>query len=207
MPHTKTAEPFHPRHWVTLGVIAALITGVIFFKVDVGMGAFAGTVLLVLLRMTDEKETVRLMPWSVIIMVCGVTVLTALLEKTGGRQLFASLIARFSTPRSVTGWIALVTGLVSVYSSTSGVVLPAFLPSVPDVIEHLGGGDKMAIASSINVGGHLVDVSPLSTIGALCVACAAPTEDRRRLFNRVLVWGLSMSVVGAVWCFVLFGLL
>ena len=94
--------------------------------------------------------------------------------------------------------IALVTGLVSVYSSTSGVVLPAFLPSVPGLVEKLGGGDPLAIASSILVGGHLVDVSPLSTIGALCVAGAAAGEDRRLLFNRVLAWGLSMAVVGAV---------
>jgi hypothetical protein len=65
----------------------------------------------------------------------------------------------------------------------------------------------LAIASSINVGGHLVDVSPLSTIGALCVAAAPVTEDPRRLFNQVLAWGLSMAVVGAVVCWVFFGLL
>ncbi|MBX6316200.1 MAG: hypothetical protein IRY99_25305 [Isosphaeraceae bacterium] len=140
-------------------------------------------------------------------MVCGVTVLTALLEQTGGIDLFTTILVTFSTQRSVTGVIALVTGLVSVYSSTSGVVLPTFLPSVPGLVAKLGGGDPAAIASSILIGGHLVDVSPLSTIGALCVAGASPREDRRRLFNRVLAWGLSMAVVGAVLCYVAFGLL
>ena len=74
--------------------------------------------------------------------------------------------------------VAFVTGLVSVYSSTSGVVLPAFLPTVPGLVERLGGGDPMAIASSMVVGGHLVDLSPLSTIGALCIA-ALPGLGRR----------------------------
>ena len=97
-------------------------------------------------------------------MVCGVTVLTSLLEKTGGIDLFTTILARFATHRTVTGLIALVTGLVSVYSSTSGVVLPAFLPSVPGLVAKLGGGNPLAIASSILIGGHLVDVSPLSTI-------------------------------------------
>ena len=87
------------------------------------------------------------------------------------------------------------------------MVLPTFLPSVPGLIQKLGGGDPLAIASSILIGGHLVDVSPLSTIGALCVAGAAANEDRRRLFNRLLAWGLSMAVVGALFCFVAFGLL
>ena len=57
------------------------------------------------------------------------------------------------------------------------------------------------------VGGNLVDSSPLSTVGALCIAAAGPTVDRRLLFNQLLIWGLSMAVVGAVLCYVVFGLL
>jgi hypothetical protein len=102
--------------------------------------------------------------------------------------------------------IAFVSGITSAYSSTVGVVLPTFLPTVPGLVERLGA-DPMAIASSINVGGHLVDVSPLSTIGAICLATAAANEDRQVLFNKLLAWGLSMAVVGAVVCWVFFGLL
>jgi Na+/H+ antiporter NhaD/arsenite permease-like protein len=206
-PGSGDAMPLRWQHGATLGVIAALVVGVVGFGVHVGMGAFAGAALLSLIRAADDKEAIHGMPWGVILMVCGVTVLTALLERTGGIDLFTSLLARFSTRRSVTGVIALMVGLVSVYSSTSGVVLPTFLPSVPGLVDKLGGGDPLAIASSILVGGHLVDVSPLSTIGALCVAGAASGEDRRRLFNRVLAWGLSMAGVGAVLCYVAFGLL
>jgi hypothetical protein len=61
------------------------------------------------------------------------------------------------------------------------------------------------IAYSINVGSHLVDVSPLSTLGALCLAAAAPQEDRRRLFRQLMAWGWSMAVVGAVVCQLFFG--
>jgi Na+/H+ antiporter NhaD/arsenite permease-like protein len=206
-PVAGEATPLRWRHGATLGVILALVVGVVGFGVHVGMGAFTGAALLSLVRAVDEKEAIRAMPWGVILMVCGVTMLTALLERTGGIDLFTTILVKFSTRRSVTGVIALVAGLVSVYSSTSGVVLPAFLPSVPGLVEKLGGGSPLAIASSILVGGHLVDVSPLSTIGALCVAGAAASEDRRRLFNRVLTWGLSMAVVGAVLSYVAFGLL
>jgi hypothetical protein len=100
-----------------------------------------------------------------------------------------------------------VTGVISVYSSSSGVVLPAFLPTIPGIIEKLGGGDPLAIAASINVGSHLVDVSPLSTLGALCIAAAPVHENRTQLFNKLLLWGLSMSVVGAAVCYLFFGVL
>ena len=59
----------------------------------------------------------------------------------------------------------------------------------------------------VNVGAHLVDVSPLSTLGALCIANAAVSEDRKVLFNKLMIWGLSMSVIGALVCWVFFGLL
>jgi di/tricarboxylate transporter len=152
----------------------------------------------------DHKEAIRKMPWGVIVMVCGLTVLISLLEKTSGMDLFSALLAKLATPATVTGVVAFVTGIVSVYSSTSGVVLPAFLPTVPGLVEQLGGGDPLAIASSMNVGSHLVDVSPLSTIGALCLAALPAGEDAQALFRRLLIWGFSMCVVGAVACYLLF---
>jgi di/tricarboxylate transporter len=194
---------FEPRHWLTLAVIATLILSVLFFDVNVGMGAFLAAVVLVLARAADDKEAIRKMPWNVIVMVSGVTVLIAVLEKAQGIDLLVSLVARLSTRDTVTGVVAFLTGIVSAYSSTSGVVLPAFLPMVPGLAKELGGADPLAIASSMNIGGHLVDVSPLSTIGALCIA-SAPTGDMRNLFNKLLAWGLSMAVVGAIVCYLLF---
>jgi Na+/H+ antiporter NhaD/arsenite permease-like protein len=193
---------FRTRHLITLTVIAVLILSVLFFEVNVGMGAFMASVVLVLLRAADDGEAVKRMPWRVIVMVCGVTVLIALLEKAQGIDLLVSLVTKVANGRTVTGVIAFLTGIISVYSSTSGVVLPAFLPMVPGLAHQLGA-DPVAIASSMNVGGHLVDVSPLSTIGALCLA-GAPVEDARALFNKLLAWGLSMSIVGAILCYLMF---
>ncbi|MBI2535526.1 MAG: ester cyclase, partial [Gemmatimonadetes bacterium] len=76
---------------------------------------------------------------------------------TGGVEVIVDGLVRLSTPQTVTGIVAFVSGLVSAYSSTVGVVLPTFLPTVPGLAERLGA-DPMAIASAINVRGHLVDV-------------------------------------------------
>ncbi len=197
-------EPFQAVHWLTLAVLAALVVGVVAFDLQVGMAALTGAAFLSLVNAADEKEAIRKMPWGVVLMVCGVTVLIGVLEKTQGMALFSDLLARVSSPSTVTGIVALVVGIVSVYSSTSGVVLPAFLPTVPGLVERLGGGDAMGIASAMMVGGHLVDLSPLSTIGALCIAALPASEDPKRLFNQLLAWGLSMTVIGALICWVLF---
>jgi len=202
------AEPVQrlDRHQaVTLGMIGMLILGVIFGGFNIGMAAFAAAVLLSLLRAADDGEAIKKMPWSTILMVCGVTVLIGLLEKTGGMEIFTNLLSSIATQATVIPFLGFIIGLVSAYSSTSGVVLPAFLPTVPGLIEKLGGGSALSIASTMNIAGHLVDVSPLSTIGALCIAGVPAGEQSRRLFNQLLAWGLSMTVVGALLCWVMFG--
>ena len=197
-------EPFEWVHWITLAILAALVLVVVLFEMNVGMAALTGAALLSLVGAGSEKEAIKKMPWGVVIMVCGVTVLIGVLEKTQGMSLFADLLAKISTPGTVTLTIAFVTGAVSVYSSTSGVVLPAFLPTVPALAQQLGGADPLAIASAMYVGGHLVDLSPLSTIGALCIAALPPEADAKKLFTQLLAWGLSMMVVGSLICWVLF---
>ncbi|MGE5194307.1 MAG: SLC13 family permease, partial [Deltaproteobacteria bacterium] len=91
------AAPMQPRHWLTVAVITALVAGVIFGKWHLGMTAFTAAVVLTLGRVSDEARAVRGMPWGVIVMVCGVTVLTSLLEKTGGIDRFAEIISRVSS--------------------------------------------------------------------------------------------------------------
>ncbi len=193
------------RHWVTLGVIGILVAAVIVARVQIGMAAFAAAVTLSLLRVADEDEAIRKVPWGTIIMVCGVTLLISLLEKTSGLDLFTGFVARVATAGTVVPLMAMLVGLVSAYASTSGVVLPAFLPMVPGLVAKLGSGNALGLAETMNVAGHLVDVSPLSTIGALCIAALPAGEESRRLFNQLLAWGMSMTIVGAAICWVMFG--
>ena len=196
----ETDAPFTARHRLTLGVMAAWMLAVVVFKVNLGLAAFAAVSLLVLAQAGDDAATLKQVPWSVLVMVSGVSVLIGVLEKTGGMALFSAGLARIATPASVNGVIAFVTGAISTYSSTSGVVYPTFLPTVSDLVARLGGGDAVQVALSINVGAALVDVSPLSTLGALCIAALPAGEDPKRLFRQLLLWGMSMTVVGALFC-------
>lgn len=199
-PAQDTAMRFSLAHWLTMATILCVLLAVQILKANIGMAAFTGAVLLAALRVADHEQAIRRMPWSPILMLSGVSVLVALIEKTGGLDLFTDLLARMATPESLTGVIAFVTGVISVYSSTSAVVLPAFLPTVPGLIARLGG-DAFGVASSMNVGAHLVDMSPLSTTGAMCLAGISDQTQVRPTYNRLLAWGLSMTIVGSVGCY------
>jgi di/tricarboxylate transporter len=107
-----SAEPVQTldRHQaLTLAMIGLLILGVI----NIGMAAFAGAVLLSLLRAADDGDAIKKMPWSTILMVCGVTVLIGLLEKTGGMDIFTNLLSSVATQATVIPFLGFIIGLVS----------------------------------------------------------------------------------------------
>jgi di/tricarboxylate transporter len=200
VPIDEDRTPLAPAHLVTLVVGGLWVAAVLFLKFNPGLTAFAAAALLVLIGIGNDTAMLKQVPWPVIVMVCGVSVLIGVLEKTGGMDLFTTLLAKLATPGSVNGVIAGVTGIISTYSSTSGVVYPAFIPAVPGLVEKLGGGNPLQIAISINVGAALVDVSPLSTIGALCIAAVPTGYDIKQLFRQLLLWGFAMTVAGALFC-------
>ena len=197
------AIALEPRHRITLGVTTAWIAGVVVAGLSPGLSAFLAVCILVLTGAASDADAVKRAPWSAIIMVTGMTTLVGVVEKTGGLALFSQLLADMTSARWVNAASAFVTGAISTYSSTSGVVYPAFLPTATGIVERLGGGNALEIALSMVLGAALVDVSPFSTIGALCVAAQPAGADTNRLFRQLVAWGLSMTVVGALLAHVL----
>ena len=215
-------EPFNAAQKTTLLIVAILIILVVvpglpgmkgvFPKAitnmlsNVGSISFVLSIVLMLTGYGDSKAAVKVMPWSVIMMVCGVSVLIDVMDKAGGLNFLVEVMASVAGPTTICFWTAFVPAVISAYSSSSGVVMPMFLPMTPGLVE-LTGGDPIAIISAIDVGSHLVDTSPLSTLGALCIASAGEEEDKGVLFRKLLIWGLSMSIVSGIVCYVFFGLL
>jgi Na+/H+ antiporter NhaD/arsenite permease-like protein len=202
---TAANEATQTVHWITIAIVTLWIAGIVIFSLPLGPSAFAAGVLLIVMRVADEGAAIKKMPWSAILMVTGMSVLVAVLEATGGMVLFTTLLAKLATAGTLHGVMAFVTGLISTYSSTSGVVLPTFLPTVPRLVSEVGGGDPLTVALSINVGASLVDVSPLSTLGALSIAAVVDPRQTQPLFRQLMIWGLSMTLVGALICQLLMG--
>ena len=216
-------DPFNKQQVMTIWAIVLLILLVVvpglpgmkaivpkqilLMTSNVGSVAFILSGFLLLFQAGDSKAAIKAMPWGVMMMVCGVSVLIEVMDKSGGLNALVKIIGAVSNPITVNGWLGFITGLISAYSSSSGVVMPMFLPMVPGLIKEIGGGNPVALISSINIGSHLVDTSPLSTLGALCIASAGEHEDKGALFRTLLIWGLSMSVVSGLVCLLFFGVL
>ena len=171
-------EPFNAAQKTTLLLVAILIILVVVpglpgvkgtlpkyitnMLSNVGSISFVLSIILMLTGYGDSKAAVKVMPWSVIMMVCGVSVLIDVMDKAGGLNFLVEVMASVAGPTTICFWTAFVPAVISAYSSSSGVVMPMFLPMTPGLVE-LTGGDPISIISAIDVGSHLVDTSPLST--------------------------------------------
>ena len=194
-------EPLVPKQILTVAVTAVWVAGVIVFRLPLGWTALACAAVLLLSRASSLRRAVARMPWKVIALVVCISTAIGFAERAGGLEWLKDTVAAVSSARTVHAVLAFLTGVISAYSSTSGVVLPAFLPLAPSIAMRVPGTDPLALSITTVVGSALVDVSPLSTLGALCVAATPADHGPGVLFRQLLIWGLSMTVVGAVLCY------
>ena len=145
------------------------------------------------------------MPWTPILMVSGVTVLIALLEKTGGLDLVHRAPCAVGDARHRDRRRRVRDGHHLGLQQHVG----RRAPRLPADDSRTGRSDSVAaiplsIATSMNVGAHLVDMSPLSTTGAMCLAGITDPAEVRPTYNKLLAWGLSMTVIGSLLCWIFF---
>lgn len=187
---------------VSLVAISVLILGVTVCKVPLVLMAVFTAVCMFALGLGEEDSVLKVLPWSTIQMVTGIAVLIGLMEKTGGLDLATTFIATNASMDSINALLAFISGLVSAYSSSSGVVLPAFIPLIPGLAAKMSITSIVPLVIAVAVGSHMVDVSPLSTLGALSIAAVEDKKQQKRMFTWLMAWGIGMSVVAGMLAFV-----
>ncbi len=201
-------EAFDKNQIITMVGIITWIVMVLVFQWDVGYTAMVIAVILSMLNAADEQATMKSQPWFTMFMLVGVMVLVEVAAKTGGLEYAVTAIATISTPTTISAVFGFINGFVSTYSGSSAVVMPTFIPLIPGLVAKMGvtGADALQMTQNLVytscVSAHLVDASPLSLLGALCIASAPEWEDKNVLFRKLLIWGLSMSVFAAVISFI-----
>ena len=186
-------------------MLALLIILVIGFKLDVGLVAFALSIIMLATRAGNEKAGIARIPWGVIIMVCGVNVLMTLTQKLGGVKLLASALSTFMNEFTAPPIMALTGGIMSQFSSANGVVIPTLVPTTIDIVADLGGNASVyELTFAITVAAVLT-LSPLSTAGALIMASytqgdESNTKEANKLFTTLFIWTFVILILFALMC-------
>lgn len=201
--------PFNEKQKLGLVAIVILIIAVVGFRYDVGLVSFALALILILLGAVNEKAAMKLVPWGVLILICGVNVLMSVTKEMGGIELLSGILASMMNSLTASPLMGLTAGIMSWFSSANGVVMPTLIPAVPDIVNRLGGNVGVLEMVMAIVGGSTVaGISPLSTGGSLILASytqetGASDKEQQSLFVKLFL--ISFAAVMVIVVFALVG--
>jgi Na+/H+ antiporter NhaD/arsenite permease-like protein len=178
-----------PMRILTLVGIGALLVLTTVLGMDVGVASLIIATVLIVLDSGVQKPAVESMPWSAIILVTGIVTYVGMLEEMGALKELEAGIAGLGNSSLAALITSYVVAIVSAFASTTGtlgVISPVVVPIAMDpLLNPIGVITAIAISSSV------VDVSPMSTSGALLMASAQP-KDERMFFRALLLWAIAM---------------
>ncbi|MEY8763966.1 SLC13 family permease [Clostridium sp. MT-113] len=194
---------FNTKQKISLIGLITLAVLVIGFQLDVGLISFLIAVILTIFKVSDEKMAMKLVPWSVLILVCGVGVLMAVTQSMGGITLLAKILASFMNGFTAAPIIGLTAGIMTWFSSANGVVMPTLIPTVPKLVMSIGGSANIVeMVSAIVSCSTLSGISPLSTAGCLLMAgytqdTGANEKEQQSLFIKLFILCVSLLLFAA----------
>ena len=199
LPRVENAEaatwtPFDGRQKLTLLGVAALLVGVVGFKQDLGLLAFAIAGVLIVLGAADQKKAFAATPWATLILICGMSVLLRVVVTAGGFKYLEELLKAHMSASTVRPALIALSGVMGAVSSGTGVVMPTLIPMANEIAKNPEMGTAMQLITAVIVGTNGVVISPLSTVGALCLAGAPEGVDRNKLYNQLILAAVCFSV-------------
>ena len=209
----KRPEPFTKKQVQTLALIVIGLAVMIIFPLlknfmpdsafiaAVSKGLEPSLVIALMLKLGDQKKALNFVPFSTIILVCGVGMLVSVATQAGAVDMFSSWIGDNLSATAAKLVIALVAGCMSFFSSTLGVVGPALIPMIPN-IAGATGVSVTALVSGIMIGGHFAGVSPFSTGGAMTLAGENNEEAKNKLFIQLMVLSIASILFASVLVFI-----
>lgn len=177
----------------TIGAFVLLILGSLLFEIDLGMLAL---LLAMLLHLSfPRKDSASRINWDLILLICGLTTYIAVLQRAGTIERFGTFLTELDSPIIGALLLCISAGVISAFASspaTLGATIPLAIPLVVDA-----GLPAVGLVAAIGLSATLVDATPFSALGGLSVA-AAPVDEARPLYKRLLAWGLSLTVIAPV---------
>ena len=195
---------FNRDQWITMTGVIAMVLIVLVTKANVGLIAFLIGAALLLLKVADERKSISCIPWGTLILVCGVGVLMNLAIKLKGIELLAKFLSTLMTENTASFIIGLTAGIMSWFSSTSGVVMPTLIPTVASLQNAVGNVSALDLVSAITNSAHTAGTSPASTGGALAMAAYAanahitPEQQNKLFIQMFIVAACGVVVVSAL---------
>ncbi len=166
-------------------------------KLDIGFLAIVFALISFLMKLADEKKVLALVPWNTLIMICGMGMLIGIGVQAGVIKELAAWISGNVPIWLIPVAFCIISAIMSIFSSTLGVVAPTLFPIVPSIAQQ-ANIDPMLLFIAIVIGAQATSISPFSSGGSLILSSAPADVDKNRLLNKLLFQAIPIGVIAAL---------
>ena len=172
------------------------VTGWMKANLTIQLLSAIGIIAMHLMHTSDTSEVLKnQVPWSLIMMVCGMAMLMGEAANLGVTDAIKALLESGSLPvRAVIPFITGVCAFLSIFVS-GGVITPLIIAIAPALVSYGVSGAAIVTASQIGMIGS--SISPYSQGGAIVIT-GCPEKYSGKVANQQLILGIIMGVVMTV---------
>jgi di/tricarboxylate transporter len=194
---------FTKMQLITLAVIPIVCIVVIAFGIDIGLACISFAAILLMIGACDQKQAMLAIPWNTLFLICGMGVLINVVVQAGGFDLLTTAMSDILTPNNSQPIMIVLSGLMGAVSSSTGVVMPTLFPLAGELAAANSSLSIYVMAVGIVVGTHGVVISPLSSIGAICMGCTPEgSVDANKMFISLLLAAIIFTILAAAVSFI-----
>jgi len=201
---------FNQKQKLNLGFIIAFVALVIlpavgnsliggaFFKflsklMDATFVAVFFALLCSIFKVGDEKKAITSVPWKTIIMVCGMGMLISVASEAGAMTYLSDYIGGAFTPKALPYVMGIVAAVMSIFSSTMGVVVPTLYPLIFAICA-ASGADPVILFSIVPIAATSAGNSPFSLQGGLVQSALDDDAERNKMFFTLIIIAVVLSL-------------
>lgn len=192
-------EKMSVKQILTLAAILAVLVGNLVFGQEVSLLAYALAGILILLDFADEKAVIKSMPWNTVLMIAGMSILVNVVVQAGGIDLLSEAVSGLMNSITVYPVMVICGALLGAVSSGTGVAMPTLIPATAAIAQEMGTAvDMNLLILCVCIGINGVVISPLSTVGGMCLAGTPESVNKSKMFNQLLLSAVIMTALSAV---------
>lgn len=200
-PKTKAEDvpKLNGKQIISLLGMAGFIVLSIVAGFDIGLSAFLVAAVLLLFGCADEKKVIATVPWSSVLLICGMCMLIGIVQQAGGMELLTNVLKTMMNRYTVKPLYSIIGSLLAMVSSITGVILPSMLPTIPDIAV-ASDVNPFAVVTALAFGANCTVTCPVSSMGAIALGIMStnPKWDSGALFKRLFLWAFIMMGVAAL---------
>lgn len=162
-------------------------------RLDIQMLSFAGFVVCLLMKLADQKDVIKSVPWNTIILVGGIGTLMNVATQAGVVDAISGWLNSSVPEGLMVAFMTLLGGFLSFFSGGINTVFPMLAPIVSTAV---AGTSIKAVTMFIGIllGACYTALSPFSTGGAIFMSNCHDENVRGKLIS----WQLGLASLGLV---------